>query len=217
MKSFCEVEVKLSDDSKFTAHQILRAFAKQHREWKFLAKQTADYQRGIDGPAAMILCQKQGLPSAAVALASRGKGQARRLGVTNIVPTQCGQLSLDEYNSIAAAFVSDLRHYARESKCGLTVLFKNAERGLADIIPGRKTREFFERYLHGHPLSFHPSDIQRLDVFICSLVWYGSKVDSHDVHCHLINDLGWPRDKAAFVRDRIETGLAVLDVYRRGR
>ena len=217
MKSFCEVEVRLSDDSKAMAHQVLRAFAKRSRRWKFLVKQTAEYQKAIDGPAAMMLCLKQGLPSATVALASRGKKQVRCLGVTNIVPTQCGQLSLDEYNSIAAAFVSDLRRYARESKCGLTVLYKKPEKGLSDIISGKKTRESFERYLHGHPLSFHPTDIQRLDVFICSLVWYGSKVDSHDVHCYLINDLDWPRDKAAFVRDRIETGLAVLDVYRRGR
>lgn len=217
MKAFCEVEIRLNENSKVSARQTLRAFTTQNKAWQFLEKQSAEYQKGIDGPAAMILCLKQGFPSAAIALASRGKGQARRLGVTNIVPTQGGQLSLDEYNSIAAAFVSDLKQYARKFKCGLTVLFKKAEKGLADIIPGKKTRKFLESYLHGHPLSFHPSDVQRLDVFICSLVWYGSKVSSHDVHDYLTDDLGWPREKAVFVRDRIETGLAVLDVYRRGR
>lgn len=217
MKSFSEVEIRWKAETKPTVHQILRAFSKANTAWKFLPKQTADYQRAIDGPAAMVLCLKPGCQSAAVALANIKKEQVRRLRVTNIVPVQCGQLSVDEYNAIAAAFASDLQQYARAAKCGLTVEFKTGDKGLADIIPGKRTRNFFESYLNAHPLSFHPSDLQRLDVFICSLVWYGSKVNTHDVHAYLAGDLGWPHDKAAFVRDRIETGLAVLDVYRRGR
>lgn len=217
MKSFCEVEIRWKADTKTTVPQILRAFAKAHPAWKFLPKQTADYQRAIDGPAAMVLCLKPGCQSAAVALANIKKEQLRRLRVTNIVPVQCGQLSVEEYNAIATAFASDLRQYVRDSKCGVTVEFTTGDKGLADIIPGKRTRDFFESYLNAHPLSFHPSDLQRLDVFICSLVWYGSKVNTHDVHSYLVGDLGWPVEKAALVRDRIETGLAVLHVYRRGR
>jgi hypothetical protein len=112
--------------------------------------------------------------------------------LTNIVPRDRGRITMDEYNRIAIAFASDLRCFSRQARLGLEVWCSGGEKGLADIIPGKKTRRFFESYLAGFPLSFHPCGVEALDCFICAVVRYGCKVDADEVADYLMSDLKWP-------------------------
>ena len=115
---------------------------------------------------------------------------------------------------------AEFRKWLKKSSFDGSVCCTNADKTLTEIIPGAKSREFFERYLKcsiwdSSTLPSHPSDIAKLDVFICALFRYGSEVRSDEIERYLIADQKWKPADAAWVRGRIDTGLDVLKVDRR--
>lgn len=91
---------------------------------------------------------------------------------------------------------------------------------LAHIIPAKKCRVFFERFLYWSVWGLrsrpsHPSDIKKLDAFICAMVRYRADVRPNEIEDYLISEHKWEPTDAAWVRDRMETGLDVLKVYRK--
>jgi hypothetical protein len=157
---------------------------------------------------------------ALVAIATVKTKRPNTFYVANIVPQACFHLTIDQYNVIGLAFARDFRKWLKISLFAGSVHCTNENKTIADIIPGEKCREFFERFLkcsvwNSSSLPTHPSDIEKLDVFICALFRYGADVSSDEIERYLIADQKWKPADAACVRTRIVTGLVVLKINRR--
>lgn len=97
--------------------------------------------------------------------------------------------------------------------------YASEQKRLKQIIKGKKTRQFFENYVNllclwaSSPRYIkHPKDIQRLDRFICAVSRFGSKINISELERYLIHDLAWSTENAHWVRQRIETGLEILNI-----
>jgi hypothetical protein len=141
--------------------------------------------------------------------------KGKEYSLESIVPCKSGYIPFDIANEYAKAFVYDLRKYSKENLCNnfKVSLAKRKKLKLKDAIPGKKTRRYFEIYLNNFPLTHHPLDIQRLDVFICAAYRYSRKaIDIDLIGAFLFNNLKWPEKEVKWCCDRIETGLKILEV-----
>jgi hypothetical protein len=138
------------------------------------------------------------------------------LYVANIIPLACSELTPNEYNALVGAFAGAFRAHTKRSAAQIRVTLSKADVGLADIVPGKIPKSLLDRYLAVHPLSYHPSDIGRLDAFICSLSRYSRKqFDIDAFETLLIEELGWSSNAAKWCRSRVEIGLAVLAINKK--
>ena len=206
-------EVRLSSPH-LSARQILEAavrFAQESDGWEPHPNGIREAGMGV-GEHCVIVSLRP--PAAGIALVAED-GNPKAVHVTNIVPRDTDELTFAEYNAIARLFHEALRSYGREQKLALKVTITPEDRGLEVAISGAKCRRYFEDYLHGFPQTHHPSDVARLDAFICAVHRYGSRCDPDGVAQHLREAHGWPESDARFVRDRIRTGLDILRADRR--
>ncbi|MGA9779994.1 MAG: hypothetical protein ACLPRE_04920 [Limisphaerales bacterium] len=221
MKAHVEIYIRLALDGGKTLHDVLRQFACDSKGWVFPQAESETYQKHIGGEGGyLILKPGKGIKPALVAIATAKVKQPNTFYVANIVPRDCFQLTIVEYNAIGLAFVRDSRKWFRKSAFDGSVHCTNANKTLADIIPAEKCRKYFEQYLNcsiwnSTTLPTHPSDIQKLDVFICALFRYGADVRLDEIESYLIADRKWTPADAAWVRVRMEIGLDVLKVYRK--
>ncbi len=93
---------------------------------------------------------------------------------------------------------------------------------LKEIITGQKTRYFFDNYLKplciwssNPPYIKHTKDVQRLDKFICAASRFRSKINISELERYLIENLAWSTENAYWVRQRIETGLEILNLNKK--
>ena len=221
MKAHVEILIRLGLDEGETLHDVLCKFARDSKVWSFLKVESETCQTHIGGEGGYLVCEPgKGIKRALVAIAVAKNKRPNTFYVANIVPQDCFQLTIVEYNAIGLAFVRDFKKWLKKSSFDGNVHCTNANKTLADIIPGEKCREYFERYLNSSiwdssTLPTHPSDIEKLDVFICALIRYGADVSSDEIERHLIADRKWKPADAAWVRRRIDTGLDVLRVDRK--
>ncbi len=221
MKAHVEIQIRLNLGDGETLHDVLRQFACDSKVWAFPQAESETYQKHIGGEGGYLVCQPgKGIKRALVAIATSRAKRPNTFYVANIVPRDCFQLTIDQYNAIGLAFARDFQKWLKKSPFGGSVHCTNENKTLADIIPGEKCREFFERFLKcsiwdSSSLPTHPSDIEKLDVFICALFRYGSEVSLDEIEKYLIVDQKWKTADAAWVRTRINTGLEVLKMNRR--
>jgi len=216
MKVHCTVIVHAASSDVSRFESALRRVCRQMPGWRFLARQSTDYTDGADRPSYLIGFRgERGLPAAVVALTLKGGKKRLHFDSPNIVPSKSSVLSLEEYNQLAARFVADLKRAPGYRSSGLRAQVTSGEFGLAEIIPGKECRQLFLRYLNGYPLTYHGSDIQNLDVFICALYRFHAKVSPDDVSRYLTEDRGWTASDATWVRNRVRAGLELLAVDRR--
>ena len=157
-----------------------------------------------------------GLIGTPIAIALSGSAKRPEMRMVNIVPGERSELSMIEYNEVAAAFARLLRSSLRRRVVqGVRVIFNDGTIGLDQVIPGAASRKFFKQFLAAHPLSYHPNDIQRLDFFIVALHRGGCCASPYRIEQYLIQDAGWSREDAAWLRDRVLVGLDVLRARRR--
>jgi len=164
-------------------------------------------------------------PSCCIAYENSKEGVAyaiakddRKYSLVNIVPRESGFIPPDIASEYAKTFVSDLRKFLRRNNYNnmKISLSKRKKIKLEDIIPGRKTRKYFDAYLNGYPLTHHPADIQRLDVFICAVHRYCREaVDVDLLYAYLCNVLKWPEEESKWCCNRIEIGLKILKVNKK--
>lgn len=175
----------------------------------YLAKQTEDYQRGINEAACVVLDDTYGF-GPALAFASSG-GTSLRL--TNIVPRDIPEIGTVEHNAILDRFARRFSTFAKGRYPGIRITTTPGRLTLESAIPGEKTRDCFKRFLAVHPRSYHPCDIRRLDTFICAAFRYSHRrIDVDRLRRYLQEILGWDNKEADWCCDRIEIGLAVLTV-----
>ena len=123
---------------------------------------------------------------------------------------------MSEYNQIASEFAKDLRNYANKNALKIKVRSTKENISIKKIITGAKSRELFKRYLNAFPTSYHPLDIERLDIFTCSLARYAKKrIDLDLLRGWLVEHESWSSKDAERCTRRIEVGLAVLKANRK--
>jgi hypothetical protein len=181
------------------------------KRYLYLREQSDDYRKHISADAVM-LHRHDRFPFPAIALAS---SDGATMHITNIVPAATSEIDIGTYNTFATEFAADLRAFSRATKTPLTVRCTSAEFTLEDIIPAAKTRSFFERFLAHHPVSYHPSDIRRLDVFICAAFRYcRRRLDCNRLQRYLVEVLHWTPQDAEWCCNRVVTGLEILEIDR---
>ncbi len=221
MHAHVEILIRLEFKANETLHDILGQFARGSEVWTFPQSESETYQKSLRDEGGYLVCDpSKGIKRALVAIATARAKTPSTFYVANIVPRDCFELTIAEYNAIGLAFARDFRKWLKKSPFGGSVHCTDANKTLADIIPGEKCREFFERFLkcdvwNSQTLPSHPSDIEKLDVFICALFRYGTNVRLDEIERFLVVDQKWSRADAAWVRNRIDTGLDVLKLDRR--
>jgi hypothetical protein len=149
MKAHVEIKIRLKPKNGESLHDILRAFVGKTKGWRFPQKESEDYQLMHHGPAGFADCVSvKGLKRAGVALANTDDKRPNSFRVTNIVPKECSSLTLGEYNAIGLAFADHFRGWLKNESLRGEVDVRGPQKTLADIIPGKKTRQLFEAWLH---------------------------------------------------------------------
>ena len=167
------------------------------------------------GPHCVIVCTNR-QPPACLALVASSKGP-RAVRLTNIFPAESGHIPPKEYNAITEVFVRDFRKYVRLRRLPIRLALTAFRLSLETAIPSKVCRKHFQSYLAGYPLTFHPSDVGRLDHFICALHRYHAAADLDVLTSYLTVIQQWSSRDANAVRDRVTIGLQVLAAYTRFR
>ena len=162
---------------------------------------------GVGPHCVVIYTQRE--PVACVALVADYRSP-RAVRLTNIFPGESGYIAPNEYNLIAERFVKDFRAYVRHKRLAIKLSLSVFRLSLETAIPSKKCREHFQGYLAGFPRAFHPSDIERLDHFICALHRYHANIDLDALVAHLTKQRQWSESDAEIVRSRILIGSKVL-------
>lgn len=216
MKAHVEIYLRLDFSGGTTLHDVLRKFAEQSNGWTFPLESSLDYQNGHRSQAGFVISDSvKGLERGAVAIANLDEKHPDRFRVTNIVPREFGQLSMDQYNAIGIAFAKAFQRFLKTSKTSGVVKVSNPKKELTDIIKGEKCRKLFEAWLHSPTPISHPADVERLYVFICALFRYHSDARSYEIERYLIDDRKWKPGDARFVASEIEKGLTLLKIHQR--
>lgn len=215
MKAHVEIKVCLKQLPLGGLHEILDDFTRETEGWKFPRDSSEEYQRHNGRPAGYAIFMRDGSEKAAVALASLDAKQPNTFRVPNIVPHASSSLTIDEYNAIGIAFADAFRHWIKKRALRGTIEVVGPNRTLVDVIPGERTRKFFEAWLHTPTPVSHPSDLHALDRFICHLFRHPGKTRVWEIEPYLIHDLSWKPETARWVVARIYAGLELLRVDRK--
>jgi len=208
MKDFQDIVISSKSLSAREILSRIRDFARAMQGWADLPNKSKEYEAALGKPACMLhSLATEKTQSAGIALVSKNE---KSVVVTNIVPENKSQLTINEYNLIAQRFKSELSEYIKLDGDNIRIAITKENIKLEDIIRGKKTRELFQIYLNAYPKSWHPLDIFRLDTFICSLSRYGGNIDIDLLYGFLIKDLSWSQEDAYRCCDRIKIGYQVL-------
>ena len=187
-------------------------FCNQNIAWEYKSVESDTFSNEIDNIGCIINFKENNLPKAKLAFAKESKRKGVYLA--NIVPKQKSGFSMDEYNNLALNFFREFKNYSSKKCLNFKFTKKGENITLSDIITGKKTREFFQRYLNHFPTSYHPLDVKRLDTFICALSQFGSSIDYELLNRYLQEELNWDDEDSNWCINRISTGCNILEVKR---
>lgn len=213
MECYRDVNVSSTTLSADALARYIESFAERASDWEFPTEKSLEYEKRCGEPSCCVIYTHDTLPRAAIHL-TRKAPQA--LYVTNIVPLVLHKLTYDQYNSIALTFARSLRFRSKSDGLNIRVSMSRVSINLSNIVTGKIPAKLFKQYLGVYPLSYHPSDINRLDKFICAISRFSRKPFNLDALQHLlVEELKWSLEDAKWCRGRVETGLEVLQVYKR--
>ena len=202
-------------DTNRVMHAI-RLLASDAQRWEAMENESALYCDGIDR-CGIILRDCHGKENAVIAIAGVSKSVGSiTMYIANIV-SQLGRLSSNDYNTIAIAFASDLRHSIRKHgiavHCSCNV--PKSPSTLKEIITGDRTRRLFERYLMpggawGTAPITHPLDIERLDQFFCRVSERRARVHWEALAVWLMRERSWSEEEAGWLVRRANIAMGVL-------
>jgi hypothetical protein len=205
----------LLKSQRLTDEQIIQAikdFACSSSCWTYMPEESVKYTSLAGHPACMIMLEDERVcPIVAV-----GKNENGTYYVSNIIPKEAGSISPVEYNQFAQYFASSVRNFLRNSDVPLRVSLLIEKLDLKQIISSPIARKFFDQYLAMYPRSHHPADVRRLDIFICIASRFCRKpINPNRLEGYLRVKLQWPDEDARWCRQRVETGLKILSVYKK--
>lgn len=177
-----------------------------------MPEESAKYTYHVGDPACMIMLNDEDL-SAIVAVAKKGN---KTYYVSNIIPKDSGSILPAEYNQFAKRFAASVDDFLRKNHVPLRVSLLVESLDLKQIISSPIARKCFDQYLAMYPRSHHPSDIRRLDRFICVASRLCRKpINPEKLESYLRVKLQWSDEDARWCRQRIEAGLEILSVYKK--
>lgn len=204
------ISTKHLNDEMFRA--IITGFADKTRGYVFREDMSKEYTAGMQSPSYIIEYENDnGTVGFAITKIKN------KYSLENIVPKESGMIPYKIANEYAKTFVSDFKKYIRNNSYKNIILSLAAKKYLTieNILPGEETRKLFIGYINGYPLTHHPADIQRLDLFICAASRYCRKsIDLDSLYTYLQTVLKWPSNEAKWCCDRIDTGLKILSLNR---
>jgi hypothetical protein len=213
MKRHRSLTVSSSASDTSDLARFIEASAQRTSNWACVLEKSREYEKRCGAASCCVVAEEPGLQRSAVHLSEHKPGALR---LTNIVPLVLYELDIDQYNAVASAFARMLRSRARTDNRELRVSLTKDTVCLDDVVTGKHPTKFFRQFLAAYPLSGHPSDVDRLDKFICSVSRFSKKPFELDAfQSLLVEELNWPKEKAHWCRSRVEIGLEVLAVYKR--
>lgn len=147
------------------------------------------------------------VPAATLFLATRDSGAK----VVNVVPQTRDSLTIDEYNQVLADFASFARPVAESLSLRLLELGEDASitRWLSDEAAQRLRS--FSRAANKSTGSGHPMDFDRWADFIASAFVSGNKLPSSILARYLIEEEGWPDDRASELVSEFAFATSLLE------
>jgi hypothetical protein len=171
---------------------------------------------GLPGVFCFICSKKQDRQSAALILAPKEKGGSRTLYVSNIVPADVSELGYDQYNQILREFHDNFLAPAAKNlhvAFDLTAPDTTIENVLSSESLG--LLKSFSRSANKSTGSSHPMDRKRWFNFLIYLHRSEEKPDEGLLKRWLVEEEGWPEDKAWDLMIEYEYAQGLLDEYDR--
>jgi hypothetical protein len=191
----------------------IRVFCSTSKAFSFLEDESNKYSDSVEAPCCMLTSARSSGGDALIALSEEKSGV---LYLANIVPDEMGDIGLAEANEITRHFANALTQFVKNKKLKVRVVCAPEDIGVEDILRDKRTRRLFDRFMAVNPKSSHPSDIRRLDLFICGLSRYHRGTFYPErLRSLLMEDFGWSYDEASRCSERVEIGLDVLDANRK--
>ncbi len=210
MEVYREVLLKSKLISDHDLVDFLKKFAQQNSNWSLMGPESDEYSLHA-GAESCVLFYEDGRYHPAFAVTKKVEGIYY---LANIVPRD-EEIPMSEYNSLARMFALDFRRFVAKNNISISVMLSNGRASLKNIITSKLVLELFERYLCLNPTSYHPNDIERLDLFICAVSRYSRKqLDIDELRRYLIEELNWSLEDAEWCYNRIRIGLDVLAVHK---
>jgi hypothetical protein len=185
----------------------LKRFAEYTEGWKFLREQSEEYTKNMASISCILVLEDSPLyPAFAIT-----KKTDRVFYIANIAPREADDISMPASNALIKRFADDFRRFRQAERIAISIIVTKEDVGIEEIIPSSNVRQAFECYVEINPGCRHPSDVKRLDVFICLAARYCRKpLDTFLIRRYLIEELKWTRENAEWCTDRIEAGLTIL-------
>lgn len=207
-----EVTIRWPRNDSLSIVGAIADFCNKSPDYEYLLDKSMEYARHINADACIVHA-KYAAPYPALSFAT---GDGANLHLTNIVPQTVSEIGIDIYNRFAVHFASCFRSFSKSFSPPIRIECTGEQLTLASVIPGKQTREFFQKYLNMYPTSHHPLDIERLDTFICAASAYcHRRIDTHRLHRYLTEVLDWTEKQASLCTNRIDTGFDILKVRKR--
>lgn len=144
-------------------------------------------------------------PEIALAMTQEGC----RLTIANIFPTETGEISLDQYNSILTEFYLKFLHPA-SSETGVTIEVSSDERGLEEAF-GWRSVALLKRFSGcANKSSGHPADRSRWLDFIVSLHRRSIRGGDFGLLANWLIEEGWSEKKARELVSECDLALDLL-------
>ncbi len=137
----------------------------------------------------------------------------------NIVPLEKSELTIQEYNHLVDDFTQDIRKFLKRQKLGVKTNLSRENKTLEEIIPDEPTRKALSWYINGTSLSGQ-YDIEVLERFICLLHRAIQRYRKRNIYVeeivrHLNEDTRVPKDVVLEFRDKVGSGLSLLNMNMR--
>ncbi|MUJ30191.1 hypothetical protein GNP73_19735 [Aliivibrio fischeri] len=208
MKLYIEIDLKSSLGIEYIASKLVD-FSIFSNIWMYDLKRTEKLSHGLIDQSAIVFA-KNHEDTLVTLIFFESTSKCFKLG--NILLSGGIGLPIETYNAIALEFFNDLKSWNKDSK--FRIFASNSNPDLSEIISAKIPRKAFELFLNNHPLSHHPSDIARLDSFICSVARYAKKsIDVNALGLYLAEQKGWTENQIKWLIDRMEIGLAIISAY----
>jgi len=144
------VQFSTKNLSDYEIYSILINFAKHSKNYTYLEKQSKEYTDFVQVPSCCIEYQND-RECIFYAITKSDKTYT----IENIVPCESGFIPTDVALEYAKTFVCDLRKFLKGNNCNnmKVSLSRRKKLKLKDVITGKTTRHYFERYLNSYGLT----------------------------------------------------------------
>ena len=220
MITFSNIKIFVSSNSEAEdVIEIIKSACDKSSEYYFETQKSVEYQGICNVPAFHIAKYFKGCCYAALFFKTQ-KSKKGKLFIenVNIIPRTKAIIEANEYQKILFDFFHFIKPQLKKQDIKSSFI-KPQKLELENLITGKYTRSLFLRYIAIQQIGFgkfstDPRDTEYLDFFILALDRYKCQVDIQILYTYMINKIGWKPHDAKWVKQRIQTGLEILECKR---